>query len=165
MAVVSIYRGLLTCEWGPSRSRRGTTERTRPQPMSAHSLCLRTAPVCAPSNWMCFNQTVCCVFFSGRAPFAVANTNLQKQNIMYFFSFYRDQYLCTISPDAVVILRNSLVVKYKMSLLLSSFTALKFISECKCVCFTCLCCVFLSHYSISRPFVSGTQQISPVWWM
>lgn len=56
MAVVSIYRGLLTCEWGQSCSRRGTTERTRPQPMSAHGLCLRTAPVCAPSNWMCFNH-------------------------------------------------------------------------------------------------------------
>lgn len=61
VAVVSIYRGSLTCEYGLSCSRWGTTERTRPEPMSVHSLCLRSAPVCAPRIWMGFNQTICWV--------------------------------------------------------------------------------------------------------
>ena len=47
VAVVSIYKGWFTCEWGLSCSGWGTTERTRPEPMSAHPFCLRSGR-CAP---------------------------------------------------------------------------------------------------------------------
>lgn len=61
VSAVSTYRGLLACEWGLSCSRWGTTECTRPEPMSAHSLCLRSDPVCAPRSWTLFNESSFCV--------------------------------------------------------------------------------------------------------
>ena len=64
--------------------------------MSAHSLCLRTAPVCAPSDWMCFHQTVSCFFFPFLSHFTVGSVctvqtlvrRFQMQNVVLFTESY-----------------------------------------------------------------------------
>lgn len=144
MAVVSIYRGLLTCEWGQSRSRRGTTERTRPQPMSAHSLCLQTAPVCAPSNWMFFNHTVCCFSFSSLSHFTVGNrvhhsnarphfadaeydavlTEIFNKMQHHFFSLrsYCEENSCTLNTNACVIEPVHSLVYFRMRVFCACFS-------------------------------------------
>lgn len=69
------------------------------------------------------------------------------------FLFYRNKYLTscsTIFPKAVVFWREFLHVTYSL---------VYFRLQVFCVC------VFRSHCTFSRPFVSGTQQIYSVWWM